>query len=131
MYVYIFSSVLVFKLNVKQTYLCIICRLEWKKIRNRYLDNQKAKMKQLKQFLHKKRFTNHGEVKQKGEQRKLNGSGTNTNTTAKEKQEVPFTPGVIVKIQLSESSQDVKKIKVSSAFRVLYSPPFTYLFRYL
>ncbi|KAI4469391.1 lupus la protein-related [Holotrichia oblita] len=95
------------KKQLRELGMQVLSKLEWKKIRNRYLDNQKAKMKQLKQFLHRKRFTTHAETKQKS----VNGMETDTNTTGKEKQEIAFVPGVIVKIQLSESYCDIKKIK--------------------
>ncbi|KRT80269.1 RNA binding protein [Oryctes borbonicus] len=97
----------------KELGLQVLSKLEWKKIRNRYLDNQKAKMKQLKQFLHKKRFTNHTDAKQKGDLKNMNGNHSDANVIATEKhiQELTFVPGVIVKIQLLEPYQDVKQAK--------------------
>ncbi|GJQ83913.1 hypothetical protein Trydic_g19851 [Trypoxylus dichotomus] len=87
--------------------LQVLSKPEWKKIRNRYLDNQKAKMKQLKQFLHRKKFINHADTKQKTEEKNTNG----TATKEKRIEELTYVPGVIVKIRLLEPCQDAKKAK--------------------
>lgn len=78
----------------------LLFRKEWKKLRNRYLDLQKKKMKQFKQYLYK----------QKRHQREPNKTDEVKNNEVVQK--LQFTPSVIVKLKLQEPADDVKKLKV-------------------
>lgn len=96
----IFDKLYIFVLNI---------RPEWKKMRNRYLDLQKKKMKEFKQYLNRQRFAPRGYDKNL---RKINVEIPQIKDEPKEKLE--FVSGVIVKVKLPEPIIDAKKIKVSN-----------------
>lgn len=92
--------------------LQIMAKKDWKHLRNKYLELQRAKMKQLKQHLKKKRnqWFNYDRTKADKEE-----------TEEKEKVSVvdktpvrsfSFTTGVIVKIELNEPCADPKGLKM-------------------
>ena len=103
-----------FKINlIKQHILYLFCRQEWKKMRNRYLDTQKKKMKQLKQFLYKKHFNSHvGDKEKSSNKMEMNYDLTSNKQTDPRNTNSSFTPGTIVKIELAKPCPDTKKFKV-------------------
>ncbi|XP_017769733.1 PREDICTED: la-related protein 7 [Nicrophorus vespilloides] len=91
------------KAQFKELGLQVLPKMEWKKMRNRYLNMQRDKMKQLKQHLNKRRFNNkannhdNNEVKQQ--------------EVEEETKKLQFVPGCIVQLKFSESCNDTKKAK--------------------
>ncbi|XP_043286533.1 la-related protein 7 [Venturia canescens] len=90
--------------------LQIMAKRDWKQLRNKYLQLQRNKMKQLKQHLHKARWN------QWGSSNRIEGEEVEKKST-KEKSEVStpkfvFTPGVIVKIELEEPCSNPKNFKL-------------------
>ncbi|KAK2579111.1 hypothetical protein KPH14_001282 [Odynerus spinipes] len=92
--------------------LQIMAKKDWKHLRNKYLELQRTKMKQLKQHLKKTRnqWFNYDKTKSDKEDNE-------------EKKKIPtidkasvrsfsFTPGVIVKIELNEPCSDPKGLKM-------------------
>lgn len=81
-------------------------------MRNRYLDLQKKKMKQYKQYLNRIKYGQKCFDKLKKtsdiEEIKL----IEETKTTEEKNKLEFIPGVIVKVKLPEPCFDVKKLKV-------------------
>ncbi|VEN55461.1 unnamed protein product [Callosobruchus maculatus] len=88
------------KNHIKELGLQILSKIEWKKMRNRYLNLQRKKMKELKQYLHKQSYND----------RKKNSKEEHaTKKISKDLEE--FVPGIIVKMILPEPCLDAKKIK--------------------
>lgn len=77
-------------------------------MRNRYLNTQRMKMKQLKVFLRKRQFANNEEKMH----HKNDDETAVNNESVEDKKGLEFVPGVIVKIKLPEPSSDSKKTKV-------------------
>lgn len=74
-------------------------------MRNRYLDMQKKKMKELKQHLHRAKYA------RRVEDTHANPADTNGKPTEEEGPKIEYTPNVIVKVRLSEPCHDIKKTK--------------------
>ncbi|XP_067008323.2 la-related protein 7 [Anabrus simplex] len=94
--------------------LRILSKREWKRLRNKYLELQRKKMKAFKQYLARSRWA---QIKQDSSQ----GSGDNVEVEDDAKNGVPesqartvFTPGVIVHCQLNTPVDDVKKFKADA-----------------
>ncbi|EFA00619.1 la-related protein 7 [Tribolium castaneum] len=85
---------------IKELGLQVLSKKEWKKMRNRYLDLQKKKMKEFKKHLLKAKF-NQPNYEQKSK----------TPTAKTELNKEDFTKGLIVKIKLTEATLDIKKLK--------------------
>nr|CAI5841366.1 unnamed protein product [Callosobruchus analis] len=77
------------------------CRIEWKKMRNRYLNLQRKKMKELKQYLHKQSYKDRKENHIEEHASKKDSKNI-----------VDFVPGVIVKMVLPEPCLDAKEVKI-------------------
>lgn len=92
--------------------LQVMSKKDWKFLRNKYLELQKTKMKQLKQHLIKTRnqWSHYDRTKSDKEE-----SGEKEKAPTTEKVPVrsfSFTPGVIVKIELNEPCIDPKSLKM-------------------
>ncbi|XP_044270387.1 la-related protein 7-like [Tribolium madens] len=85
---------------IKDLGLQVLSKKEWKKMRNRYLDLQKKKMKEFKTHLLKAKF-NQAKYEEKSK----------APTTKTELKKEDYTKGLIVKIKLAEVSVDTKKLK--------------------
>ncbi|KAJ8949990.1 hypothetical protein NQ318_002400 [Aromia moschata] len=96
---------------IKELGLQILSKKEWKKMRNRYLDLQKKKMKEFKYYLQKKKFNQKYNMPKK----ERDDTSTPTEEQLIVKEEVPdkleYVPGVIVKLSLPEPCLDLKKLK--------------------
>ena len=86
------------------------CRKEWKRLRNKYLDLQKAKMKCLKHYMCNK--WNRGTP---ARSQQSNGNVQEKEEPGKpmEKPRIAFTPGVIVHAVMEEPVMDIRKFKVT------------------
>lgn len=76
-------------------------------MRNRYLDLQRKKMKEFKQYLYRNRYSqksDNGMKKQDNLETEMNESPVT---------KLEFQPGLIAKLKLSEPCEDAKKLKVS------------------
>ncbi|XP_065221458.1 la-related protein 7 [Planococcus citri] len=96
-----------------QTYgMQILSKQDWKKLRNRYLEEQRKKMHELKQQLRKARLNREqqeeNEAKMKAEE---NEDKTKGEETPMEDARVKFTPGVIIKLRLDQPVTHVKNFK--------------------
>ncbi|XP_076278198.1 la related protein 7 [Lasioglossum baleicum] len=94
--------------------LQVMAKKEWKHLRNKYLELQRSKMKQLKQHLRKTRWNqwsnyekNKPEKEEANEKEKTNKQD-NTTTSCR----FSFTPGVIVKIEMDKPCSDPKGFKM-------------------
>ncbi|OAD53835.1 La-related protein 7 [Eufriesea mexicana] len=93
--------------------LQVMAKKDWKYLRNKYLELQKSKMKQLKQHLKKTRWnqwSNYEKNKPEREENdeKIKMSKQNVTTTCR----FSFTPGVIVKIEMDKPCIDSKSLKM-------------------
>jgi La-related protein 7 len=103
-------------------------RQEWKRLRNKYLNVQKKKMKCLKQFLSRNRFDRNSQFHYKDQLQHANGQkqeeqvvhedGSCEEKTSVERQNkdqprFTFSPGLIVHAVLDEPVLDMRKFKVS------------------
>uniref|UniRef100_A0A6V7L5J3 La-related protein 7 n=1 Tax=Bracon brevicornis TaxID=1563983 RepID=A0A6V7L5J3_9HYME len=92
--------------------LRIMAKKDWKKLRNKYLDLQKEKMKQLKQHLRKTRWTQYST----GDKRE-NKMEVEENNFEEKTNPVPavarfsFSEGLIVKIELDEPCTNPKSFR--------------------
>ncbi|XP_072375387.1 la-related protein 7 [Diabrotica undecimpunctata] len=95
---------------IKEIGLQILSKPEWKKMRNRYLDLQKKKMKEFKQYLNKPKFSQKHDKFKKGN---IDNQQSSQEENQKEEPNVKLTflRGVIVKVALPEPVIDAKKIK--------------------
>ncbi|KAJ8675774.1 hypothetical protein QAD02_011560 [Eretmocerus hayati] len=86
--------------------LQVMSKRDWKKLRNKYLDLQKLKMKQLKQHMRNARWNQWGD-------RYKHENDHDENAIKKENpaSKLEFTPGVIVKIELKEACVNPKEFK--------------------
>ncbi|CAH1976936.1 unnamed protein product [Acanthoscelides obtectus] len=89
------------KNHIKEMGLQILSKVEWKKMRNRYLNLQRKKMKELKQYLHK----------QSHKDNKKENSAKEHTVKDSSKAIVEFVPGIIIKVVLPEPCLDAKKMK--------------------
>lgn len=96
--------------------LQVMAKRDWKHLRNKYLELQRSKMKQLKQHLRKTKWNqwpNYEKMKtdkeENDEKEKTckQDSDSKTNTPR-----FSFTPGVIVKIEMDKPCTDPKGLKV-------------------
>ncbi|OXU22748.1 hypothetical protein TSAR_002253 [Trichomalopsis sarcophagae] len=87
--------------------LQVMGKKDWKKLRNKYLELQRAKMKQLKQNIKRARWNQWGD-KGKMETEQEETTGTKKENTASG---LEFIPNVIVKIELNEPCIDPKSFK--------------------
>ncbi|KAJ8968768.1 hypothetical protein NQ314_002117 [Rhamnusium bicolor] len=98
------------KNSIKELGLQILSKREWKKMRNRYLDLQKKKMKEYKQLR-----------RQKSNQKNLSDNSKKPREDYSQPVEeekyievatkLEFIAGVIVKLKLPEPCMDIKKLK--------------------
>ncbi|KYN17915.1 PREDICTED: la-related protein 7 [Trachymyrmex cornetzi] len=101
--------------------LQIMAKSDWKRLRNRYLDLQRYKMKQLKVHLRKAEVERDGIIKN-GYHDKTGQTNTlhnklkheNDNETLEEKScgRVNYAPGIIVKIEMDEPCTDTQSFKM-------------------
>lgn len=86
----------------------VMGKRSWKKLRNKYLELQRAKMKQLKQHMRNARWN------QWGEKNKMEYEDEESTVNKKENStsNLEFTPGVIVKVELNQTCVDPKGFKV-------------------
>lgn len=80
----------------------------WKKLRNKYLELQRAKMKQLKQHMRNARWNQWGEKNKMEYECEENPVCKKDNAASN----LEFIPGVIVKVELSQACVDPKGFKV-------------------
>lgn len=90
--------------------LQIMAKKHWKYLRNKYLELQRSKMKQLKQHLKKTRnqWYNYDRTKSDKEDTEEKEKISTTDKTPR----LSFIPGVIVKIELNEPCTDPRSLKV-------------------
>lgn len=90
--------------------LQVMGKKDWKKLRNKYLELQRAKMKQLKQNIKRARWNQWGDRnKMETEHEETTGTKKESATSALE-----FKPNLIVKIELNEPCIDPKGFKVKT-----------------
>lgn len=97
---------------IKDLGMQVLSKQEWKKLRNRYLDLQKKKMKEFKQYLNRQKFSqkNYDKKKSQPEEKDVKDSKENEEVI-EEVKKLSYIPGVIVKLKLPEPCIDVKKLK--------------------
>ncbi|CAH0548128.1 unnamed protein product [Brassicogethes aeneus] len=88
----------------KELGLQILSKKEWKKMRNKYLDLQKKKMKEFKQYLNRNRFSQRT-FKKTENLEIIENEETGLAT------KLEYQPGLIVKVKLPEVCDDLKKLK--------------------
>lgn len=90
--------------------LQIMAKKHWKYLRNKYLELQRSKMKQLKQHLKKTRnqWYNYDRTKSDKEDTEEKEKISTTDKSPR----LSFIPGVIVKIELNEPCTDPRSLKV-------------------
>ncbi|XP_066148052.1 la-related protein 7 [Euwallacea fornicatus] len=103
---------------IKDLGMQVLPKEEWKKLRNYYLNLQRKKMKEFKQYLKKQKHSKNPEKDTLDKDRVYQYTGEpyhiDTNKDEQIEEKIPkldFTPGVIVKLKLSEPCVDVKKLK--------------------
>lgn len=118
------------KQDIEASRLQILSKREWKRLRNKYLDLQKQKMKCFKQYLGRNRWNSnpqfhhhdrlqHANGQNQEEEEEYHGNGI-TEMEASVKQETEkkprfaFTPGVIVHAVLDEPVVELRKFKVDA-----------------
>lgn len=91
--------------------LQVMAKKNWKYLRNKYLELQRSKMKQLKQHLRKTRYqwSNYEKNKSEREENDEKDKGNKPNITACR---FSFIPGVIVKIEMDKPCTDSKSLKM-------------------
>lgn len=99
------------EIEAPDTGLEIMAKREWKRLRNKYLDMQKAKMQQLKQHL-KRAMWNQW---QNAEKIKIDKDETNKkNAEKKDAPRFSYLPGLIVQIDMESPCIDPQNFKVSN-----------------
>ncbi|KAG5893145.1 hypothetical protein JTB14_000409 [Gonioctena quinquepunctata] len=96
------------KTYIKELGLQVLSKYEWKKMRNRYLDLQRKKMKEFKQYLNRQKYSKSHDRPMKEE------GGQFLEEPSPEVEEVvklEYVSGVIVRIKLPEMCADPKKLK--------------------
>ncbi|KAL1516922.1 hypothetical protein ABEB36_000753 [Hypothenemus hampei] len=91
---------------IKELGLQVLSKKDWKKLRNHYLDLQRKKMSEFKQYLKRQKYSQKNADK-------------NTETTEhiikdevkSEVAKLSYTPGVIVKVKLPDPCSDPKKLR--------------------
>ena len=98
------------EIEAPDTGLEIMAKKEWKRLRNKYLEMQRAKMKQLKQHLKRGSWNQwQNTEKIKAEKEELNDKDF---VKEEKPSRINFTPGVIVKIEMDSPCSDPKNFKV-------------------
>ncbi|XP_076162591.1 la related protein 7 [Ptiloglossa arizonensis] len=92
--------------------LQVMTKKDWKQLRNKYLELQRSKMKQLKQHLKKRwnqwsNYEKNKPEKEENDEKENTSKQDNANT-----HHFSFTPGVIVKIETDKPSTDPKGFKM-------------------
>lgn len=95
------------KLNIAYLGLHIMSKTEWKKLRNKYLDMQKKKMKALKNHLAYSRW----EYKNRQNAARSEEEVKTIETKEASAPALSFTPGVIIKVTLEHPVIDTKAAK--------------------
>lgn len=101
------------KADATELGLQVMAKKDWKKLRNKYLDLQRSKMRQLKQHLMKPRrnqvnFLEKMKVEKEDKEGKQETKQEGSNSIS----DLKFTPGLIVKIELEQPCVDVQSFKV-------------------
>ncbi|KOC60892.1 La-related protein 7 [Habropoda laboriosa] len=87
--------------------LQVMAKKDWKYLRNKYLELQRSKMKQLKQHLRKTRWNQWSNYEKNKPEKEENDEKDNPTTCR-----FSFTPGVIVKIEMDKPCTDPKGFKI-------------------
>lgn len=82
-------------------------------MRNKYLNNQRKKMKELKEYFERQKIGGNAEEKNNQHIEMNIDMAENETEKTSEPKGSHFKPGVILKIKLPEPCQDTKKLKVS------------------
>ncbi|XP_043505178.1 la-related protein 7-like isoform X2 [Polistes fuscatus] len=97
--------------NISNMGLQIMAKKHWKHLRNKYLELQRSKMKQLKQHLKKTRDQWNNFDKTKSDKEEIEEKEKISNINKTTMRSFSFTPGVIVKIKLDEPCTDARSLK--------------------
>ncbi|XP_015116136.1 la-related protein 7 [Diachasma alloeum] len=92
--------------------LRIMAKKDWKKLRNKYLELQREKMKQLKQHLRKTRWTHPSSYDRKEKMEVEEGNAEESLRTVPSGPKFTFSEGLIVKIELDEPCTNPKGFKL-------------------
>lgn len=113
--------------DIEASQLKILSKREWKRLRNKYLNVQKKKMKCLKQFLSRNRLNRNSQFHhedqlqhangQNQEEQVVHGDGSSEEKThvkreSKNNPRFTFSPGLIVHAVLDQPVVDVRKFKL-------------------
>ena len=93
--------------------LQVMAKKDWKYLRNKYLELQRSKMKQLKQHLWKTRWNQRSNYERNRPEKE--GNDEKEKTCKEEKTSTvrfSFVPGVIVKVEMDKPCSDPKGLKV-------------------
>lgn len=96
--------------------LQVMAKKDWKHLRNKYLELQRSKMKQLKQHLWKTRWNQRSNYERNRPEKE--GSDEKEKTCKEDKASAArfsFVPGVIVKVEMDKPCSDPKGLKVCHA----------------
>lgn len=85
-------------------------RHDWKKLRNKYLEEQRKRMHEVKQQLRQVNIYKSGENEVENLEMQIEKKETSSECR------VQFTPGVIVKLQLEQPVSNVKHFKVNANY---------------
>lgn len=92
--------------------LQVMAKKDWKCLRNKYLELQRSKMKQLKQHLRKTRWSQWSNYEKNKPERVENDEDKNRKQNSISACRFSFTPGVIVKIEMDKPCTDPKSLKM-------------------
>ncbi|KAF3423602.1 hypothetical protein E2986_03952 [Frieseomelitta varia] len=90
--------------------LQVMAKKDWKHLRNKYLELQRSKMKQLKQHLRKTRWNQWSNYEKNKSEREENDE--KDKMSAMTGCRFSFTPGVIIKIEMNKPCTDSKALKM-------------------
>ncbi|KOX80581.1 La-related protein 7 [Melipona quadrifasciata] len=90
--------------------LQVMAKKDWKHLRNKYLELQRSKMKQLKQHLRKTRWNQWSNYEKNKSEREENDEKDKMSAITGCR--FSFTPGVIVKIEMNKPCTDSKALKM-------------------
>lgn len=101
------------KENVENSGLQILSKKDWRRLRNKYLNMQKEKMKQLKKHLYTAQKKSDSSKQNGAQWKKIEIENKKTQLMEEKKSEyhIPFSPGLIVKLKFDEPVVDVKGLK--------------------
>lgn len=99
------------KALIKEHGLQVLTKLEWKKLRNRYWEMQRKKMKQLKQHLYKHRLHQNNYLDIQNQHVKTHSEVKVGKVKTENDGMHDYTPGIIVKLKLTEPWAEAKIIK--------------------